>query len=1490
MPIESFREGAKRRVALLGPHGGSSRSQNIKQPSTRKAVGLSQLHRTLSELAVFSKLGSSRWQQPLQSVSCEAQLFLSRQQHGGQGGPCERGPACQPLMRHSVNQGAFRSELPDEALQACAPQQQAALPHLSQKQQEHLLSARSPDGCVALPLRAAAAAASSSSSAPAAGLCFPQHQRSFKPLPSLSFAASPQGITGHPPLMGSQRQTPLAWDVTPTPSTPREELPPTQPVSNAASRESSAAARCCSSSSLKAAAVLPVAPAEEQPILYAQGAHSATAEKTLVRPSDDWVAQPAHPLPVFVEPWQQQHREGMAAAAVTRTEAGLPLSSPSSARSRPMDSCAGGSPFGRPYDARPAAAGSPSIESPTQAHGKQQVLLQKLQQNEQMQRHILRNLQQQQQRWRHLLEACDASSLVGAPNNSTVNPCIPGPSAAPTFSSPEARGLLQPEEEQHEQVNPLTLQQSLQQRVVSGDAIPLRAPVRRTQRQLGGGTSPTARQGRLQAAGQLREAPPLQPAEAGQPQAACQPFDHMQQSASQVMTAANVVEGQSWAWQQQQQHQHQQQPPATIASQAQQQPLSSWLPHTTQKPFARSEPLHVVSDKLEPQAATRVAAVELDAAASIGETVAAEASDLMRHFEPPEEKQGLLGSIRGKAGSRRRRGRRVLGKNAGVQGQSKCSENQAAVLKADNKGACSPQSCSRSPSVARTAACAVLGFGSGMPPQTKLAENPKVGLVNLGGGSCFLNVVLQCLARLQPLRDFYLHYAKMLPPSDVLGRQYEAYTSYLEASRQNVRRLKRGPHQLIPTPTYTTSVTWELAVVINHMWRSPESVRFLKPEALYQVCCRIMPDFDPREMQDSDEFLRLLLDFLDGELRAAATGVPLRKALMMQAMPKKLEQWRPSRRYLGVELQSARATQEAHHTQTEEDGPISNESSFHMPSQGAPSSSSRSTADLEHLDFADLPTLFSVFFEGAEVDKVRCTRCGRCTATAVPFKSLAIAMTQEAQEESCQHASLRLKPSSFFHLLTKVNLVECLNRHFADDCDSLKLSSGEGYFCEQCNSKQDAVKSCSLVKDHLPFILCLTLKRFVRGKETYKIWNPVHFDEFVDLSRYVECSSDSDVLPEAPKAQDFKRGGIDALEPGPQLLSSGAGPPSPAEEATAATGTSSVEKGLDGEASETGRGKGGGRGESTAVHAEAATHAIPEKSFCCTELASSISVNSAAASASQRLEKFIYELVALVEHEGPATEQGHYVCYVKDMVSEAWFRADDKVVEPVDLQRVLSACPYILFYQRSSEASECGTLTGSSEPQQPTGMHAGFAGLREQLKVAEGLSHGHWQQWQNLIAKLVNPRPKSSPNTTRLFTACNEFAALSVKAGASEDDSSSDVGKRFVRQRRRIARLGSSPWHAALDAPPEVSACNSHSAACSRVPSEGAMPADAQFNAAACATETGRQDKSQLHFPGRAGTVGGHCVDAYGDIPIVQAAPPACSVVEQRRLEHLTRS
>lgn len=116
---------------------------------------------------------------------------------------------------------------------------------------------------------------------------------------------------------------------------------------------------------------------------------------------------------------------------------------------------------------------------------------------------------------------------------------------------------------------------------------------------------------------------------------------------------------------------------------------------------------------------------------------------------------------------------------------------------------------------------------------------------------------------------------------------------------------------------------------------------------------------DPREMQDSDEFLRLLLDFLDGELRAAATGVPLHKALMMQAMPKKLDQW-PSRPFpqAGVVDKAAPVQGSYQQTNAQSESPESHGIFARRPSVCDPS------PDGAPPGFADLPTLFSVFFEG----------------------------------------------------------------------------------------------------------------------------------------------------------------------------------------------------------------------------------------------------------------------------------------------------------------------------------------------------------------------------------------------------------------------------------------------------------------------------------------------------------------------------------------------
>ncbi|PHJ17587.1 ubiquitin carboxyl-terminal hydrolase, partial [Cystoisospora suis] len=76
---------------------------------------------------------------------------------------------------------------------------------------------------------------------------------------------------------------------------------------------------------------------------------------------------------------------------------------------------------------------------------------------------------------------------------------------------------------------------------------------------------------------------------------------------------------------------------------------------------------------------------------------------------------------------------------------------------------------SRSPSITKSLpACVVLGYGATMPDR-EISGTSLIGLINLGGGSCFLNAVLQCLANFQPLRDFYLQWSDTLPPREVLG-------------------------------------------------------------------------------------------------------------------------------------------------------------------------------------------------------------------------------------------------------------------------------------------------------------------------------------------------------------------------------------------------------------------------------------------------------------------------------------------------------------------------------------------------------------------------------------------------------------------------------------------------------------------------------------------------------------------------------------------------
>ncbi|XP_071797888.1 uncharacterized protein [Asterias amurensis] len=61
----------------------------------------------------------------------------------------------------------------------------------------------------------------------------------------------------------------------------------------------------------------------------------------------------------------------------------------------------------------------------------------------------------------------------------------------------------------------------------------------------------------------------------------------------------------------------------------------------------------------------------------------------------------------------------------------------------------------------------------------------------------------------------------------------------------------------------------------------------------------------------------------------------------------------------------------------------------------------------------------------------------------------------------------------------------------------------------------------------------------------------------------------------------------------------------------------------------------------------------------------------------------MYELYAVLKHEGASCNSGHYYCFVK-AANQSWYCMNDAFVSQVSLQRVLNQNAYLLFYIRKS--------------------------------------------------------------------------------------------------------------------------------------------------------------------------------------------------------------
>jgi len=64
----------------------------------------------------------------------------------------------------------------------------------------------------------------------------------------------------------------------------------------------------------------------------------------------------------------------------------------------------------------------------------------------------------------------------------------------------------------------------------------------------------------------------------------------------------------------------------------------------------------------------------------------------------------------------------------------------------------------------------------------------------------------------------------------------------------------------------------------------------------------------------------------------------------------------------------------------------------------------------------------------------------------------------------------------------------------------------------------------------------------------------------------------------------------------------------------------------------------------------------------------------------------VYNLYAVIVHEGYSTSRGHYYCFIKNQSTGIWFKYDDDDVKPVgkDLSSVkrFTQNAYIMFYKK----------------------------------------------------------------------------------------------------------------------------------------------------------------------------------------------------------------
>lgn len=329
------------------------------------------------------------------------------------------------------------------------------------------------------------------------------------------------------------------------------------------------------------------------------------------------------------------------------------------------------------------------------------------------------------------------------------------------------------------------------------------------------------------------------------------------------------------------------------------------------------------------------------------------------------------------------------------------------------------------------------------------------GLANLGN-TCYANAAMQCLSNCPPLRTYFLRYM----------------------ARQVKGRKKTSP------------LVFHFTQLIYDMWGGRYSS--LRPGEVLREIRRFNPMFGGYAQQDSQEFMRCLLDRLHEDTKEELPRI--------ESSP------------------TSSGSADSGEKEKETKPPQGHDSDSNGVVESTPVAPATPPSPPPPPNYA---SIVSRIFQGYLLSRIKCLKCGKVSPTKDAFYDLSIPIpddkmldkvTKEIEAEGVLSNTKRPSPGLFSKVTNwlmlsnrTVTLEDCLQAF----CTKEELMGADRYRCEHCKTLNDSQKFLRIAQP--PELLCIHIKRF--RHDSYfggKLSDVVQFPlRDLDISRFCEQDADA---------------------------------------------------------------------------------------------------------------------------------------------------------------------------------------------------------------------------------------------------------------------------------------------------------------------------------------------------------------------------------------------